>query len=200
MGKRSDFERIERDFYPTPPEAIYPLTPWISTIEGFCEPCVGSGALSDVLVGLGHHLALACDPEPSGEAAGYARRISALEITQADCRGFSHFITNPPWPRKHGRGEPTLSMIRHLSSLRPTLMLLSADFAHNTYATEVLDYCPLIISIGRIRWIAGSEHTGKDNAAWYLFNQRIPIKGKTIFVPRQKVIRPMYVHEIEELI
>ena len=26
MGKRSDFERVERDFYPTPYEAVLPLT------------------------------------------------------------------------------------------------------------------------------------------------------------------------------
>ena len=27
MGKRSNFERIERDFYPTPEEALIPLLP-----------------------------------------------------------------------------------------------------------------------------------------------------------------------------
>jgi len=27
MGKRSDFERVERDFYPTPLDAVKPLIP-----------------------------------------------------------------------------------------------------------------------------------------------------------------------------
>ena len=28
-----------------------------------------------------------------------------------------------------------------------------------------------IVSVGRVKWIAGSKFTGKDNAAWYLFDR-----------------------------
>ena len=41
MGKRSDFERVERDFYPTPIEAVMPLVPHLPKTGLFAEPCAG---------------------------------------------------------------------------------------------------------------------------------------------------------------
>jgi hypothetical protein len=198
MGKRSDFERIERDFYPTPSAPIHALTPWLGFVDGFCEPCVGAGALADVLVGLGHRLVLATDPEATGPASDYALPLSYAEIEESDCRNFSHFITNPPWPAARGRGEPTLSLIRHLANLRPTWLLLSADFAHNAYAAEVMAYCLMIVAVGRVKWIEDSEHVGKDNVAWYLFD-RHALRRPTIFIPRRKV-RVTYAHDIERML
>ena len=29
--------------------------------------------------------------------------------------------------------------------------------------------CRKVVSVGRLKWIPGSKHTGKDNCAWYLF-------------------------------
>ena len=45
MGKRSNFERREADFYPTPRAAVVPLIPYLRGIRNFAEPCVGDGAL-----------------------------------------------------------------------------------------------------------------------------------------------------------
>ena len=45
MGKRSDFERVERDFYPTPIEAVRPLVPHLPKRGLFAEPCAGDGRL-----------------------------------------------------------------------------------------------------------------------------------------------------------
>lgn len=45
MGKRSSFERIERDFYPTPYKAVPPLIPHLRGVIKFAEPCCGNGAL-----------------------------------------------------------------------------------------------------------------------------------------------------------
>ena len=47
MGKRSNFERREADFYPTPRAAVVPLIPYLlgSGIRTFAEPCAGDGAL-----------------------------------------------------------------------------------------------------------------------------------------------------------
>jgi len=40
MGKRSDFERVERDFYPTPEAAVLPLLPHLpDSYFTFIEPC-----------------------------------------------------------------------------------------------------------------------------------------------------------------
>lgn len=197
MGKRSDFVRVARDFYPTPPEPVFDLSPFLEDVDGFCEPCVGNGALANALVGLGHRLAAAFDIEPLEDAATYATVLDCLKITPRDCKGFSHFITNPPWPSKHGRGEPTLGIIRHLAAMRPTWLLLSADFMHNAYAPEVLAYCPKIVSVGRVRWITDSANDGKDNAAWYCFDKRHT--GGTAFHGRGER-KPTYTADIEELL
>ena len=47
MGKRSNFERKERDFYPTPAKAVLPLIPHLRSagIKTFAEPCCGRGHL-----------------------------------------------------------------------------------------------------------------------------------------------------------
>ena len=92
---------------------------------------------------------------------------------------------------------PTLSLIRHLSSLRPTWLLLSSDFAHNAYAPEVLAYCAAIVAVGRVRWIPDSPNSGKDNAAWYLFHRGSP--ALTIFYGRGDR-EPVYSSDIEAVI
>ena len=43
MGKRSDFERKPRAFYPTPIEAVYPLLEHLEEDFLFAEPCAGDG-------------------------------------------------------------------------------------------------------------------------------------------------------------
>ena len=54
MGKRSNFERREADFYPTPRAAVVPLIPYLRRgIRSFAEPCAGDGALVRHLEGFG---------------------------------------------------------------------------------------------------------------------------------------------------
>ncbi len=55
MGKRSNFERREADFYPTPRAAVVPLIPYLRGrgIRAFAEPCAGDGALVQHLKGFG---------------------------------------------------------------------------------------------------------------------------------------------------
>ena len=65
MGKRSDFERKERDFYPTPYEAVVPLLPHLEKGTKFDEPCVGHGALYDHLESMGYYGTSASDIQPS---------------------------------------------------------------------------------------------------------------------------------------
>ena len=53
MGKRSNFERREADFYATPRAAVVPLIPHLRGIKTFAEPCVGDGDLVRDLETLG---------------------------------------------------------------------------------------------------------------------------------------------------
>jgi hypothetical protein len=76
-----------------------------------------------------------------------------------------YIITNPPWDR-----PPMHQIIDRCSRLAPTWLLFDADWAFTRQAAPYLQYCRRIVAVGRVRWIAGSEMTGKDNVAWYLFD------------------------------
>jgi len=88
MGKRSNFERIPRDFYPTPAAAVPPLLPFLRGVRTFAEPCCGGRALV-------RHL------EACGLRCVYAGDIA----TGQDALALDHYgaadaiITNPPYTR-----------------------------------------------------------------------------------------------------
>lgn len=165
MGKRSDFKRMARDFYPTPASAVQALLPHLEPSTSFDEPCAGNGQLVNILQDAGHWCEGYSDIEPA--AAGMLA-ISAFDLTE--CQG-EMFITNPPWPAIGQKGDPTVAMALHLSSIAPTWLLLSSDFAHNIYFSRLASRCVKILSIGRVKWFDGPDSTpGKDNAAWYLFD------------------------------
>ena len=61
MGKRSNFERRDKDKYYTPRAAVEPLLPHLKPNSTFFEPCAGNGALIEHLEGAGHTCKYACD-------------------------------------------------------------------------------------------------------------------------------------------
>ena len=106
-------------------------------------------------------LEYASDIAPNGDMA--ARTLDAFEIEDA-APGVDWFITNPPWSR------PVLHrLILHLSEMRPTWLLFDADWMHTKQASEYLEYCRKIVSVGRVSWM-GNGVSGFDNCAWYLFD------------------------------
>jgi Predicted DNA modification methylase len=162
MGKRSNFERNERDFYPTPREAVYPLLPFVRGTT-FYEPCCGDGALIDHLCGFGLDCVGASDIEPLRKGQV---RLNALELEESDLKSVHSIITNPPWER------PLLhAMIERFRNLRNTWLLFDADWMHTRQSSEHMKYCSRIVSIGRVRWIPGSASVGKDNCCWYEFQK-----------------------------
>jgi hypothetical protein len=174
MSKRTDgkYERRDRDFYATPPEPIYKLLPHIQDCRVFAEPMCGDGAIVRVLEARGWVCGAAMDMEPQDDMIARAVVSDVMDLTAEDFAGCDHIISNPPWPAKHKRGDPTVSIVKHLSAILPTWFLMSADFMHNEYAAPLLEFCTQIISVGRVKWIADSDNTGFDNAAWYKFDQR----------------------------
>lgn len=160
MGKRSSFERIERDFYPTPREAVAPLLPHLAPGTRFVEPCAGNGALVDALTDVGHICARAWDIEPQRHDI---HRRDALQflVSNIDC-----FITNPPWDRR-----VLHPMIEHFSNQHPTWLLFDADWQHTRQSAPFLPRLRRIVSVGRVKWIPDSKMTGKDNCAWHLFDK-----------------------------
>lgn len=173
MGKRSDFQRVERDFYPTPMAAVIPLLSHLSKNTNFVEPCAGNGALIDHLTLCGHVCTDAWDIEPLRQDIKQADALT-IGLGDSDC-----FITNPPWNRKILH-----PMIEHLSTIAPTWLLFDADWIHTKQSIKFMPRLRKIISIGRVKWIPDSKTTGKDNCCWYLFDH--PRDGRNpVFVPRQ---------------
>jgi len=169
MGKRSNFKRNPRDFYPTPMAAVLPLLPHLEKDDSFVEPCAGDGALKDHLESIGMHCQWASDIEP--------QRGDIFTRDALTCRTVSsQIITNPPWDRKILH-----PMIDHFRNLAPTWLLFDSDWMHTKQSSEYMRFCHKIVSVGRVKWIPGSKSVGKDNCAWYFFDKH---EGKTEFFGR----------------
>ena len=176
MGKRSDFERVERDFYPTPEAAVLPLLPHLpDSYFTFIEPCAGDGRLTKHL-----HFSMDCkslsntDIEPRVD---WVKQKDAFDISIDD--NVDYVITNPPWNRKFLH-----PFIEYFAQKRPTWLLFDADWMHTKQSEPYMKMCSKIVSIGRVKWIEGSKSVGKDNCCWYLFQEKAQ---RTQFYGRQSL-------------
>jgi len=166
VGKRSSFERIPRDFYPTPRDAVVPLLRHLSARTLFIEPCAGDGRLCDHLIDAGHIIIGAYDIEPRDQRVKTqdAKHFTIDPTTYPN----AVFITNPPWERSELH-----AIIERLSALRPTWLLFDADWMHTKQSAPYMKWLHKIVSVGRVKWIEDSPFTGKDNCCWYLFDQTV---------------------------
>jgi hypothetical protein len=156
MGKRSNFERRDRDFYATPEAAFVPLIPHLHGIQTFAEPCAGEGDLVGHLQRAGLTCAFEGDISTGYDALTYDFHHEAM---------FDAIISNVPWRR-----DILHPMIERFMRMAPTWLLLDADWAFTRQSRPFLVHCSHIVAVGRVKWIVGSKHTGKDNAAWYRFH------------------------------
>jgi hypothetical protein len=156
MGKRSNFERREADFYPTPRAAVVPLIPYLRGIRTFAEPCAGDGALVQHLESFDLRCVYAGDIRTGQDA------LELHHYGQIDA-----IITNPPWSR-----DLMHRLLAHFQNIRPTWLLLDADWARTKQATPFMPSCSDIVAAGRQKWIEGSQHSGKDNCVWCRFDIR----------------------------
>jgi hypothetical protein len=143
---------LKNDFYPTPFGCVHSLNNHLDHSVSFIEPCVGDGRLVSHLETMGHRC-----------VASFDLPVDVM-TTQYDVKGVDYFITNPPWTRSIL--HPTIDNLR---KQLPTWLLFDASWAFTKQAKPYLDYCSKIVTIGRVKWIEGSKHTGKDDCAWYLF-------------------------------
>jgi len=156
MTKRNPgLPRNPRDEYPTPAKALVPafLRHLAADGYGFVEPCCGNGELVWHLQANGFRCDMANDIKHGGNAMDLKQVKAAI-------------VTNPPWDRKLLH-----PMILHFVGLDvPVWLLLDADWMHTRQAVPFLHYCTHIVSIGRVRWMAGTKMDGFDNCAWYRFS------------------------------
>lgn len=169
MGKRSDFERVPRDFYATiDPAAVVPLVPFIRG-STYAEPCCGKGDLVDQLIEVAK-----CKYE-----SDFAKGNDALDLTKEDLQGIDYIITNPPYA-----WDLLSRLLDHFISLKPTWLLLPADFMHNKRSGPYMKQCKTVVSIGRLYWNE-NKIRGKDNYCWYLFD-KLGECTPTIFIGRDQ--------------
>ncbi len=165
MGKRSDFERVPRDYYPTPLAAVEPLIPHLPYVFDYVEPCAGDRRLIEHINELtdGHGECLyACDISPRHPD------VFAFDALTLDVGGrgvIDYCITNPPWDRKILH-----PLMEHWMQQCPTWLLFDADWMHTKQSALYMTYCTKVVSVGRVKWIEGSKSVGKDNCAWYCFD------------------------------
>ncbi len=169
MGKRSTFDRIEKDFYRTiDPKAGQALERILNYLDietvNYYEPCYGTGDLVENL----HHTnpdRFTCMDYSDIETGKDALDLTPQDVEDCDC-----IITNPPWSR------PILhAMIDHFHTLKkPFFLLFDSDWANNKSSVPHMDYLGGIYPIGRLRWIPDTKMSSKDNCAWYLFERNRP--------------------------
>lgn len=180
MGKRSSFTRRRQDAYDTPASAVLPLVPFLRSNQSFCEPCAGTSALSVALEKkgpVGFSCAQEWDLEPRSRMIP---QKDALDLAEADLNGADLIITNPPWTR-----SILHPMIEHFSAMKPTWLLFDADWVHTKQAAPYMAHLRKIVSVGRVSWMQNGV-SGKDNCAWYLFDQTGQFTGQTQFFGRAK--------------
>lgn len=157
MGKRSDFARIPKDKYDTPARAVEPLLRQLKPKTLFVDPCYGAGALRFALAAAGHLFCGGFDLPIDARAHDYGMKDGEF------------FITNPPY---WGQPDDLHPLIENLSRQAPTWLLMSADWLFNESSGPLTKRLRRIVAVGRVKWIPDSPHSGKDNAAWLLFDRR----------------------------
>lgn len=178
MGKNSNFERKERDYYPTPLKPVLPLFPHIVVPYAgrgykakFIEPCAGDGRLIRHLESQGHQCVYACDIEPQAEGIE-KKDVLFFDAKLPEC---DLIITNPPWKRE--LLHPMIDIFRNHA---PTWLLLDSDWKDTIQAAPFMRHCAKVVSVGRVSWEENGVD-GKDNCSWYFFVKQ---KCDCIFIPR----------------
>ena len=176
MSKRNDtFEKIPKDWYPTTdPNAVTPLVPFIRDMT-CAEPFYGDGDLEYLLSSIG---AASCGWRSDlRETVGNSKVMPATDLRKEDLDHVDCIISNPPFTR-----GTLLPCIDHLISLKPTWLLLPADYMHNRYFGSYMSICDKVVSVGRVKWFKDSKSCSTDNFAWYYWQDNKP--SETIFYGR----------------
>jgi hypothetical protein len=157
MSKRlhKAHERRPNNFYATPYKAVAPLIPFVDAIKTFAEPSAGEADLVRHLQAFG----LKCFYQ-----GDITTGQDALKLKRTDIRSADAIITIPPHTRSIMH-----RLIVHLPKIAPTWLLIDSDWVFTKQAGPYLSSCTDIITMRRVKWIAGTKSTGYANAAWYRF-------------------------------
>ena len=177
MGKRSDFKRVEKDFYQTFDQRAYPpLMAHLKGTETFAEPCAGHGDMVEALGKRG----LKCRYMGDIQGVHPITKKDALQITERDIAECDLIITNPPWSR-----DILHEMILKFQSMRPTWLLFDSNWTNSKRAAPYMKNLKKIVPVGRLQWMKNTKYSAKDDVSWYLFEKSWHA-GYSQFYPRQQ--------------
>ena len=149
-------------------DPVWYLEPHLPDRFRFCEPCAANGQMIDNLRRIGGTCVDAIDINP-GRCD--IRHGDALRWTYAPrlYREADFIITNPPWTRRILH-----KLILSFSWQMPTWLLFDADWIHTDQSEPFQPFIRKYVSVGRVKWIEGSDYKGKDNVAWYFMDRHNP--------------------------
>lgn len=183
MIGESGYERIEADFYPTPPENVDCLLQHVAIHPHVWECAAGKLDISHRLTEFGHSV-VSSDLLNHGGAGAYLDfvgdflDIAEMPIFHDEESGtFTQtraIVTNPPY------GDLVEKFIRHALKLTQPVKGQVAMFLRNEYdcgkgRMDLFALPPFhkkIVVTKRPRWIEGSTGSPRHNYAWFVWDWR----------------------------
>ena len=164
MGKRSEFDRNERDYYRTfDRKAVSPLVKHLPYDVCFTEPFCGDGALiGNIVDHLPKAKVISCsDIHPLISGA------DVCDYKDATYFNDSFVISNPPWNRKILHKAIDFYWNLWESRNVTTWLLFDANWLWTKQAKPYYPKIEYIVPVGRVKWIEDSKMSSKDDVAWY---------------------------------
>jgi hypothetical protein len=193
MGKHdSGYQRVARDFYPTPGWVIEALAEHVSLAgKRVLEPACGDGRMAEALKGAGAKV-YATDIEDRGYR--HLDRAQDFLLGERPSWPFNGIVTNPPFGKGGRLAEKFIARGLELMPARGFMaLLLSIDFDSGITRSRFFASCPLfagkIVLLGRIKWfeIPGKAESPKENSAWYLWEREPRLFSPSImYAPRSR--------------
>jgi hypothetical protein len=185
LKRQSDFERQDRDFYPTPAWVTEALVRyWGRRASGIWEPCCGDGSMARVLEAHGRHV-VATDLVDRGYGEG--GRDFMLETRLPD--GVTAIVTNPPY------GSLFEFIVHALTLTKPeggqVAVLVNHQYATGQDASNLCSipaFDTTLALADRIDWSSGigiaATNRGNHNHCWLVWDwSRPPGPARSLYVP-----------------
>ena len=172
------YERVENDFYPTPPDCTEALYTYLveqqllqPSAEVF-EPACGDGAIVKVFQNHGHRVT-ASDLYPQLEGAA-VKDFLTDGIMLDRCAGVRALVvTNPPYamPYINAFMDRMNDLVHNDGVVAAMLMRNEVDCAKSrrVFFEDNPYYYGKLVLTWRPRWIAGSTGSPRHNYAWYIW-------------------------------
>lgn len=167
----SGYERVEADFYPTPPENVDCLVQHVNLHPYIWEPAAGKLDISMRLAEFGH-VVTSSDLHAYGADLDFQGDF--LTTTTLPDPKIRAIVTNPPY------GDLAEAFIRHALMLMKPVKGQVAMFLRNEYdcskgRMELFGLPPFhkkIVVTKRPRWVEGSKGSPRHNYSWFVWDWR----------------------------